>query len=81
MTNAHFGSDDSITDFLALGRGRSHNGNLRVGGHFNLDPTLQDFSCRGAEDRRTSVYPKNFRYLNFGMCVYTPFQFPIVWYK
>ena len=50
MTNAHFGSDASVTDFLSLGRGRS----------------LQEISHVSAEDRRTSIYPKIFRYLNFG---------------
>ena len=48
-------------------RGRSHNGNLRVGGTLMPDPTLQDFSGRGAEDRQTLLSPKNFRYLNFGI--------------
>ena len=51
MTNAHFGSDASVTDFLSLGRGRSYNGNLRAGGDLMLDVD----------------FPKIFRYLNFGI--------------
>ena len=37
-----------------------------------LDLSLQDFSGHGGEDRRTSISPKNFRYLNFGI---TSFNF------
>ena len=47
---------------------------LEQGGTLMPDLSLQDFSGRGAEDRRTSIYPKNFRYLNFGI---TSFNFKL----
>ena len=37
-----------------------------------LDLSLQDFSGRRGEDRQTSISPKIFRYLNFGI---TSFNF------
>ena len=41
----------------------------------NPRPNTQDFSGRGAEDRRTSFPPKIFRYLNFGI---TSFNFRFI---
>ena len=58
--NAHFGRDGHIAEILGQG------------GTLMPDLSLQEISCVSAEDLRTSISPKNLRYLNFGI---TSFNF------